>query len=135
MNLKKKKELAKKTLGAGGKRIIFLKSRLDEIKEAITKKDIRDLQKDGAIMIKEIKGRRRKEKISKKIGAGSIKRKIRKRKRGYVRLTRKLRAYLSEVKKRFRLSRKEIDEIRKGIKNRTFRSKSHLKEHIIKIKK
>ena len=54
MNLKKKKILAAKTLGVGRNRIRLLKSRLDEIKEAITKQDIRDLKNDGAILIKEI---------------------------------------------------------------------------------
>ncbi len=54
MNLRKKKALAARTFGVGLSRIEFLEPRLDEIKEAITKQDIRDLYKDGAIRIKNI---------------------------------------------------------------------------------
>lgn len=59
MNLKKKKQLAAKTLKVGKERILFLGPRIEEIKEAITKQDIRELKKDGAILIKEIKGRKK----------------------------------------------------------------------------
>ncbi len=59
MNLEKKKKLAARTLNVGKERIIFLKSRLEEIKEAITRQDIKDLHKDGAIIIKEEKGRKK----------------------------------------------------------------------------
>ena len=55
MNLRKKKILAAKALKVGKERIIFLKPRLEEIKEAITKQDIKDLYKEGAIKIKEVK--------------------------------------------------------------------------------
>ena len=50
MNLSKKKKLAAKVFGVGKERIVFAKSRLNEIKEAITKQDIRDLKNDGAIL-------------------------------------------------------------------------------------
>ena len=63
MNLGKKKKLSAKALEVGKERIVFLKPRLDEIKEAITRQDIKDLEKEGAIIIKGIKGRK---KISKK---------------------------------------------------------------------
>ena len=55
MNLAKKKSLAARVFGVGKSRVVFAKSRLNEIKEAITKQDIRDLKKDGAITILEIK--------------------------------------------------------------------------------
>jgi len=66
MNLSKKKELAKRTLKIGKSRIVFLESRLSEIKEAITKQDIRDLKREGAIIIKNIKGRRKVKKRKKR---------------------------------------------------------------------
>ena len=98
MNLKKKKNLAKKIFGAGNKRVIFVKSRLTDIKEAITKQDIRDLKNDGAIILREKKGR---QKINKKSNrsTGNIRKKVNKRKRTYVILTRKLRKHVSELKK------------------------------------
>ena len=58
MNLSKKKALAARTLDVGKGRILFNMQGLDEIKEAITKQDIRDLHKEGIISIKEIKGRK-----------------------------------------------------------------------------
>ena len=66
MDLKKKKALAVRALGVGAKRIKFLEPRLEEIKEALTKQDIRDLYKDGAIVIKNISGRKTSTKKKKK---------------------------------------------------------------------
>ena len=130
MNLGKKKSLAARTLKIGKERIVFVQSRLDEIKEAITKQDIRDLQKEGAIIIKEIKGRRKIKKKSKKRSVGNIKKKLNKRKQGYVKMTRKLRSYVAEMKKQGKLSKEDVSDIRKKIRNRIFRSKAHLKEYI-----
>ena len=129
MNLGKKKELAKRTLKVGKGRIVFLESRLDEIKEAITKQDIRDLKMEGAIVIKNIKGRRKVKKKKKK-GVGNIRKKIKTRKKDYVIMTRKLRGYVSEIRKQSGISKKEESEIRKKIRNNMFRSKAHLKEYI-----
>ena len=55
MNLRAKKQLAANTFGVGKGRIAFVNERIEEIKEAITKQDMRNLQKDGAIIIKEIR--------------------------------------------------------------------------------
>ncbi len=134
MNLRTKKELAAKTFGVGKGRILFVEGRLDEIKEAITKQDMRDLQKDGAIKIKEIKGRRNENKKAKK-SAGNIRKNVNKRKKNYVVLTRKLRNYVKDLSKRDGLKKEDIKEIRKKIKNKSFRSKSHLKEQIGELKK
>ncbi len=128
MNLKKKKSLAARTFGVGESRIEFIKPRLDEIKEAITKQDIRDLYKEGAIRIKNVKGRKKLVIKKKKKGVGSVKKKINKRKREYVLLTRKLRKYLSESSGK--ITDKERIDIRKKIRNRFFRSKLQLKEYI-----
>ena len=65
MKLDKKKALAAKVLNVGKGRIIFVEPRLEEIKEAITKEDIRNLKADGAIIIREVKARRSKQKIKK----------------------------------------------------------------------
>ena len=133
MNLKKKKILAVKTLGIGKNRVVFLKSRLAEIKEAITKQDIRDLKNDGAILIKEIKGKRKKESIRKR-SPGNIRKKINKRKKEYVSITKKLRKYTAEMKKQKKISKEENKEIRKKIRNRTFKSKTHLKNYLGSLK-
>ena len=130
MNLGKKKSLAARTLDVGREKIVFLKSRLDEIKEAITKQDIRDLTAEGAIIIKEPKGRKKVVKRKRKRGTGKIKKKVNKRKQEYVIMTRKLRSYTAEMKKQGNISPEESTEIRKRIRNRKFKSKANLKDYI-----
>lgn len=135
MNLGKKKRLASRTLNVGKKRIVFLASSLNKIKESITKQDIRDLKKEGSIIIKEVKGRKKKKKLSKRRGFGKIKKKVNKRKEKYVIMTRKLRKYLAERKKKEKISMEEFYDVRKKIRNKVFRSKNHLKEYLDSKKK
>ncbi len=134
MNLRKKKELAARTLKVGKARIGFVESRLEEIKEAITKQDIKDLKNDGAINLKEISGRRKIKKKVKK-STGNIRKKLNTRKRDYVIMARKLRGYVNELKKQGRLNQEQATEIRKKIRNKRFKSKANLKEHIGGLKK
>jgi large subunit ribosomal protein L19e len=133
MNLKKKKALAVRTLGVGEKRIKFLKPRLDEIKEALTKQDIRDLYKDGAIVIENISGRKTSTKKKKKRSTGNIRKNVNKRKREYVALTRKLRGHLSQIKGK--LTKKETEDLRKKIRNKFFTSNANFKDYITGVRK
>ncbi len=135
MNLRTKKELAAKTLKVGKERIVFVKTRLDEIKEAITKQDMRDLKEDRAIKVKDIKGRTKNLKKRPKRSTGNIKKKVSTRKQDYVIMTRKLRRYVAEMKKQGLLSAEEIKEIRNRIRNKMFKSKAHLKEYIGGLRK
>jgi large subunit ribosomal protein L19e len=128
MNLRKKKALTARTFGVGLARVEFVEARLEEIKEAITKQDIRDLQKDGAIIIKNVKGRKRNKKNAKNRSVGNVRKRVNKRKKEYVIITRKLRKHLREVNEK--LTEKEKKDLRKKIRNRFFKSKSHLKEHL-----
>lgn len=133
MNLKKKKLLAARTFGVGESRIKFLEPRLDEIKEALTKQDIRDLHKDGAIVILPIKGTKKIISKKKKRSIGNVRKRVNKRKQKYVKLTRKLRGYLSEIKGK--ITNKEKEELRKKIRNSSFESKSDFKAYIAGAKK
>jgi len=135
MNLRNKKSLATKALKVGKDRVVFMKSRLAEIKEAITKQDIRDLVQDKAIAVKGVKGRKKVEKRKRRRGPGKVKKKVNKRKQEYVIMTRKLRAYVAEMKKQGRLSPEEVVEIRKKIRNRIFKSKANLKIYIEELRK
>ena len=134
MDLSKKKKLAKRTLNVGEDRIVFLESRLEEIKDAITKQDIRDLLKSGAILIKERKGRK---KVQRRISrsTGNIRRKAKGKKREYIIITRKLRRYLKSQLFKGKIFKEHFIDIRKKIRNRGFRSLAHLKEYIGEIKK
>jgi len=130
MNLRKKKQLAAKVLGAGTHRIIFNQDNLKEIKEAITKQDIKDLFSQGIISIKPIKGRKKFIKRKNKKGPGSIRKNVRKRKRDYIILTRKLRAHLKEIRNDDKIKNKKYYLLRKQIKNKMFKNKQHFKESI-----
>ncbi len=133
MNLKKKKALAVRALGVGEKRIKFLEPRLEEIKEALTKQDIRDLYNDGAIVIKNISGRKTSTKKKKKRSVGNVRKKVNKRKQEYVALTRKLRKHLAKIKSK--LTKKESEDLRNKIKNKFFTSNANFKDYIAGVKK
>lgn len=130
MQLGKKKELAARALGVGRNRVLFNSERLDEIKEIITKQDVKDLVNEKVITVKEKKGRSTKEKRKTRRRIGSIKRKVSKRKEEYMILTRKLRGFVKELKKKEILTFEECIQIRKEIRAKQFRSKAHLKERV-----
>lgn len=129
MKLDKKKALAAKVFNVGKSRILFVEPRLAEIKEAITKEDIKALHQEGAILIKEIKGRKTVVRKKRRL-QGNIKVHVNKRKQEYVKLTRKLRAYVADLQKSKVLSADEVKSIRKKIKNKDFKSKAQLKDYI-----
>jgi len=130
MKLEAKRALAARALNVGKGRIIFNERRLSEIKEAITKQDIKDLKLSGAIAIREKKGRRKITKRKTRRRYGSIKIKKNTRKQDYVKLTRKLRDYLKKLKTNKKISNEEYLELRKEIKTKAFRSLNHMKERI-----
>ena len=128
MNLRNKKELTSRTFNVGKGRIVFIESRKDEIKEAITKQDIRDLVAGGAIIIKSIKGRKKIERKGRKRSAGNVRKIVKKRKQEYVIMTRKLRNYArGRIQK---INKEELNKIRKKIKNREFKNKMDLKKYV-----
>ncbi len=133
MNLAKKKALAAKVLGVGKERVVFLNSGLNEIKEAITKQDIRDLKNHGLIIVKEIKGRK-KVRSGGRRGQGKVRIKVNRRKKEYLATTRKLRGYISHVRGTGGISEEVYKDTLKKIRNRFFRSKAHLKEYLEEIK-
>ena len=129
MNLKKKKKLAAKALRVGIDKISFNPSRIDEIKEAITKQDIKDLKASGAILIKDKKVRKTKIKRSRR-RHGSIRKKVNKSKQEYVKLTRKLREYIREMRYQEKINEEKYKELMKKIKISAFKSKRHIKENM-----
>jgi len=130
MNLAKKKELAAKALNVGKNRINFNSEGLSEIKEAITKQDIKDLSTDGIITIKEVSGRKKIKKRKSRRGPGKIKKTVNKRKQIYVKITRKLRDYLKQLKSKEIINRELYINLRKKIRMRTFKSKAHMKDYL-----
>ncbi|RME84451.1 MAG: hypothetical protein D6785_05535 [Planctomycetota bacterium] len=135
MNLRSKRELVARMEKVGKDRVRFVRARMEDIKEAITKQDLRELISSGAIIIKPVKGRRKRVKRKNRRGPGKIRKKINTRKRDYVIMTRKLRAYSKAMKKQGVITREEYKEIRKKIRNRFFKSKANLKSYIENLRK
>lgn len=130
MKLEQKKALAARALNIGKGRIIFNTQRLSELKEAITKQDIKDLKEAGAISIKDKKGHLTKKKRKTRRRTGSIKKKVKTRKQDYVTLTRKLRTHLTGLKRQGKISPEDLKGIRKEVRTKSFRSLGHMKERI-----
>ena len=103
---------------------------LSEIKEAITRQDIKSLHSEGIISVKPVKGRRKIVRRKTRRGPGKIKKKINKRKQVYVKITRKLRKYVMELRNRGVLDRELYWNLRKKIRMRDFRSKAGLKDYL-----
>lgn len=134
MQLSNKKELAAKVLGVGKGRVVFSVGNLSEIKEAITRQDILDLYKSGAILIKEVKGRKKIVKRKNKRRTGKVKKKVNKSKREYVILTRKLRTHLKHLLRTGVVGKEDYRKMRKMIRAKKFKSKRHLKESAGELK-
>lgn len=128
MQLGNKRELASKVLGVGKERILFAESHLSEIKEAITRQDIRDLVNSGAIQIREIKGRRKIVKRKHRRRTGKVKLKVNKSKQDYIIITRKLRKFAKHLLKTGKINNENYKDIRRKIRARSFKSKRHLNE-------
>jgi large subunit ribosomal protein L19e len=135
MKLEKKRALAARTLNVGKGRVVFNVNRLNEIKEAITKQDIRDLTTSGAIIIAEKKGRRTIVVKKSRRRSGSFKQKVVSGKRNYIIITRKLRAFLKNLKEKKLISREHYEKLRKEIRASNFKSLAHFKERISSMEK
>src|SRR3989338_1203796 len=123
MKLENKKDLVARTLGVGKRRIIFHNARLLEIKEAITKQDIRDLVKEGAIILRPIMGRKKIVKRKYRRHAGKIRMKV----------VDKKRKYLAVLRKTEKISDEDYMKLRKEIKASSFRDMAHFRERISQI--
>jgi len=130
MNLKKKKAFAAKVLGVGKDRIIFNNERLEDIKEALTRNDIKDLFNEKAILIKAKKGKKKVVKRKTRRRAGSIRKKVKAKKRAYILKARNLRSYIKQLKKQGKITREQYYKLRQEIRASLFKDKSHLKERI-----
>lgn len=141
MNLKNKKRISASLLKAGLKRVWFNPDKLSEIKEGITKDDMRSLIKEGTIRVKQKKGisrgRLRKKLIQKRKGRGkgygTRKGKATARmprKRVWINKVRKQRGFIKLLKDKKVIDSKAYLQLRLKIKGGFFRSKRHLKLYL-----
>ncbi len=141
MNLKNKKEMAARLLNVGTGRVWFDGSRLNDIKSAITKDDLRKLVSEGAILVKQKKGvsraraivrivQRRKGRMS---GRGSKKGKRTARagrKELWVAGIRAQRKLFLELAEKKAIGRDVYRTLREKAKGGFFRSRRHVKLYL-----
>lgn len=136
--MKAQKRLAAQVMKCSKKRVWFDPARLDEIKEGITKFDIRNLIKDGAIIEKPVKstsraGARRRI-VQKRKGRlkGPSSRKGKRtarlpKKLAWMRKIRLMRKFLKELREKGIISRRDYRMLYLKAKGGFFRSKRHIK--------
>ncbi|NOZ81232.1 MAG: 50S ribosomal protein L19e [DPANN group archaeon] len=130
MKLSLQKRLASHLLKASKKRVRFDKDSVDDIKEAITKADIRGLINDRVIIKVQPKGVARHQEKRKGKGAGSRKGKVNARlskKRVWINTVRKQRLFLKELKDKGHIAAKDYRDLYMKSKGGFFRSKRHIK--------
>jgi large subunit ribosomal protein L19e len=137
MNLSNQRVLAAKAAGVGLDRVLLVPERVSEIKDAITKADIRALIKSGAIKILAIKtpsrirakvrhaqklrGRRRG--AGKRKGAAGARSQ---KKRRWINKIRLIRNMIKTLKEQGKLPQKTYVEIYRKAKGGFFRDKGHM---------
>ena len=141
MNVKNQKRLAARILKVGKRRILLDQTKLPEIKEAITKTDLRALISDGTIDVKPLKGHsrsharkiivqrrkgRRKNKGSRK---GSKYARI-SRKRIWVSRVRTQRAFIKNLKNKNLISNRNFRDLYTRISSNRFRNVRLIKLYI-----
>jgi len=141
MKLRLQKKLAAAVLGCSKKRISLDTTRLDDIKEAITKADIRSLISEGVIKKKPVKStsrvRARKIAVQKRKGRrkGFGKRKGKKtarlsKKKAWINRIRTQRLFLKELKSKEIIPNIVYKQLYMRSKGGFFRSKRHIKLYI-----
>ena len=146
MKFNNQKRITAKLLNCSKKRVVFNTERLEDIKDSITKADIRRLIKDQVISAKPIKGvsrgraRKRQEQRRKGRQKGPSSRKGKKtarspKKKVWMRKIRNQRKFLKELKDKKIINKRISSDLRSKSKGGFFRSKRHIKIFLEKIKK
>lgn len=141
MKIDTRKRLVASLFKISKKRVKFDSSRLDEIKESITKRDLRSLIKDKAIKIKPKRGvsrvrarihaKQKKKGRRKGIGTRKGKRTARlPKKSAWIIKIRVQRNFLGELKERGYLTSRNYRNLYKMAKSGTFRNKKHIQLYI-----
>ena len=150
MNLKNKRKLAARLLDVGSDRIWVDSTKINEVKEAITKDDLRSLLSKGSILVKPIRGISRgrirkslkQKRKGRRVGPGTRKGKKGARlsaKRVWMNQIRAQRNLFSDLRGAEKVSQDTYRMLRKKARGGFFRSTRHIKlyltEHNLWIKK
>ncbi len=141
MNLSKQKKLAAKVFGVGKKRVVFDNDKLSEIKESITRSDIRSLEilkaikKNPKNSVSRVRARKvlKQKRKGRKTGPGSRKGKKTARlsgKRLWMNKIRIQRSFAKELRDKQLISLSTYRLVYRRIKGGYFRSKSHIKTYL-----
>jgi len=141
MNVKNQKRLAAQILRVGKRRILLDNSKLSEIKEAITKTDLRSLIAAGAVKRKPVKGHSRaharkiliQKRKGKRKNAGSKKGKkttFIPRKQAWVMKVRTQRKFIKNLKDKKLISNNNFRDLYSRVKNNRFRNIRLIKSYI-----
>lgn len=134
MGVESQRRLASEILGVGRNKIIFDKNKIEDIKKAITRLDIKELIKEGAIKV-EARKKKKAKKERRNRGVGHRRMIVHNRKRKYVMKIRKLRKFIQEMTDKKVLTSDEKKRLRKMSKAGEIRSLRHLQDHITSVMK
>lgn len=141
MDLKSQRRMASDIMGVGENRVWMDPEQTDQIDEAITRKDIRNLIEGGAIQKKDVKGtskarakknKKQKEKGRRK-GHGSRKgsKKARKSEKDeWMETIRALRSELKDMRDEGEVSQEQYRELYRKAKGGFFRNRKHLQNYV-----
>jgi large subunit ribosomal protein L19e len=131
MRMASQKKLAAEILGVGTGKIWFDPIRIEDIGQAITRADIKDLIKDKAIRLKQNTNKAKPGRKTKaKRGKGRRKIMVGNRKRMYINRIRKMREFLDKAHKKGEMTGEDKKKLRRLAKAGQFRSLKHLKESL-----
>lgn len=141
MKLKTQKKLASSVMKVSKKRVSFDPERLEDIKEAITKTDIRGLISEDAIKkvqkkgISQVRNRKKQEQKRKGLRKGASTKKGKKtaivgKKESWMAKIRTQRAFLKDLRENSLITRKTFTNLYLKAKGNFFRSKRHIKIYL-----
>lgn len=140
--LQLQKRIAASVLKVGLNKVWFDPARISEIKEAITREDVKELIKEKVIKKKPVKGikrragkkRQKRKKKGRRRGPGKKKKIVKKRKKEYMIKIRNLRSYIKNLKLNKTISAGESKKLMRLAKAGILNSKKDIKEKITKLK-
>jgi large subunit ribosomal protein L19e len=131
MTLEGQRRISSEILGVGKNKVWFDKNRLDDIKKAITRLDVKELIKEGAIKARiKRKVEKKAGKIKKRRGTGKRKIRVMRRKEKYIKKIRKLRKYIHEIFEKKIINQKEKKKLRVMARSGELRNLRHLQEYL-----
>lgn len=141
MNLKTQKRIAAKVLKCSPKRVVFDTQGVADIKEAITRADVRSLVGSKLIVKAQKKGSSRsrartiltQKRKGRQLGTGSRKGKHTARaprKRTWINKVRSQRAFIKELRANAKVSPETYSDLYTKVKSGYFRNKRHIKLHL-----